>query len=104
LGTAGPAAHSPVRLKFADEPEDETVGQHIGPYKILEKVGEGGCGVVHVTGKTQLMRQQAAPKVIKLVMDRPEVIARFEVERPARAMMDHPNITEVLDPVPSGWG
>ena len=76
---------------------DEAVGQKIGRYKILEKVGEGGCGVVYVAEQTEPVRRRVALKVIKLGMDTKQVVARFEAERQALAMMDHPNIAKVLD-------
>jgi serine/threonine protein kinase len=82
--------------EIADMP-DETVGQRIGRYKILEKVGEGGCGVVYVAEQTEPVRRRVALKVIKLGMDTKQVVARFEAERQALAMMDHPNIAKVLD-------
>jgi WD40 repeat protein/serine/threonine protein kinase len=73
------------------------VGQLTGRYKLLEKVGEGGCGVVYVAQQNEPVRRRVALKVIKLGMDTKEVIARFEAERQALAMMDHPNIAKVLD-------
>jgi len=76
---------------------DEYVGQAIGRYKLLEKVGEGGCGVVYVAEQTEPVRRRVALKVIKLGMDTRQVVARFEAERQALAMMDHPNIAKVLD-------
>ena len=85
-----------MKLEIADTP-DETVGQKIGRYKILEKVGEGGCGVVYVAEQTEPVRRRVALKVIKLGMDTKQVVARFEAERQALAMMDHPNIAKVLD-------
>jgi serine/threonine protein kinase/WD40 repeat protein len=72
-------------------------GQKIGRYKILEKVGEGGCGVVYVAEQLEPIRRRVALKVIKLGMDTKQVVARFEAERQALAMMDHPNIAKVLD-------
>src|SRR6202044_27779 len=63
----------------------------------LEKVGEGGCGVVYVAQQTEPVRRRVALKVIKLGMDTKQVVARFEAERQALAMMDHPNIAKVLD-------
>jgi eukaryotic-like serine/threonine-protein kinase len=86
-----------MRLDFADEPTDEAVGRTIGRYKVLEKVGEGGCGVVYVAEQTEPVRRRVALKVIKLGMDTKQVVARFEAERQALAMMDHPNIAKVLD-------
>jgi eukaryotic-like serine/threonine-protein kinase len=85
-----------LKLELADVP-DETIGQKIGRYKILEKVGEGGCGVVYVAEQTEPVRRRVALKVIKLGMDTKQVVARFEAERQALAMMDHPNIAKVLD-------
>jgi serine/threonine protein kinase len=76
---------------------DEAVGQTIGRYKILERLGEGGCGVVYVAEQTVPVRRRVALKVIKLGMDTKAVVARFEAERQALAMMDHPNIAKVLD-------
>ncbi|MBX3745848.1 MAG: protein kinase [Verrucomicrobiae bacterium] len=79
------------------EPPDEAVGQTLGRYKLLERVGEGGCGVVYVAEQTEPVRRLVALKVIKLGMDTKQVVARFEAERQALAMMDHPNIAKVLD-------
>jgi len=75
----------------------EGVGTVIGPYKLMEKIGEGGCGVVYVAEQTEPLRRRVALKVIKLGMDTRQVVARFEAERLALAMMDHPNIAKVLD-------
>ena len=85
-----------LKLALAEAP-DEAVGQTLGRYKLLERVGEGGCGVVYVAQQTEPVRRRVALKVIKLGMDTREVIARFEAERQALAMMDHPNIAKVLD-------
>jgi len=90
----GPAGTLKVQ---PDDAPDEAVGQKIGRYKILEKVGEGGCGVVYVAEQTEPVRRRVALKVIKLGMDTKQVVARFEAERQALAMMDHPNIAKVLD-------
>jgi WD40 repeat protein/serine/threonine protein kinase len=76
---------------------DEAVGMTLGRYKLLEKLGEGGCGVVYVAEQTEPMRRRVALKVIKLGMDTKQVVARFEAERQALAMMEHPNIAKVLD-------
>ena len=86
-----------MKLEFAKEPADEAVGQTLGRYKLLERVGEGGCGVVYVAEQTEPVRRRVALKVIKLGMDTKQVVARFEAERQALAMMDHPNIAKVLD-------
>lgn len=77
--------------------EKEDAGQQIGPYKLLERIGEGGCGVVYMAEQTRPMRRRVALKLIKLGMDTKSVIARFELERQALALMDHPNIARVLD-------
>ena len=72
-------------------------GERIGRYKLLQQIGEGGCGVVYMAEQEQPVQRRVALKVIKLGMDTKEVIARFEAERQALAMMDHPNIAKVLD-------
>jgi eukaryotic-like serine/threonine-protein kinase len=93
---AAPAVPATMKLGFPDAP-DEAVGQTLGRYKLLEQLGEGGCGVVYVAEQTQPVRRRVALKVIKLGMDTKQVVARFEAERQALAMMDHPNIAKVLD-------
>ena len=94
---SAPLAQSTVKLEFANAGLDEAVGQTIGRYKLLEKLGEGGCGVVYVAEQTEPVRRRVALKVIKLGMDTKQVVARFEAERQALAIMDHPNIAKVLD-------
>src|SRR5262249_37507857 len=69
----------------------------LGPYKVLERLGEGGFGVVFLAEQTQPVRRLVALKVVKPGMDSRQVIARFEAERQALALMDHPNIARVLD-------
>src|SRR5678815_5098096 len=69
----------------------------IGPYKLLQKLGEGGCGVVYMAEQDHPIRRRVALKIIKLGMDTRNVIARFEAERQALALMDHSNIARVLD-------
>ena len=89
-----PAAAAPVgtsRLP-ANKP-----GDRIGRYKLLQQIGEGGCGVVYMAEQEEPVRRRVALKVIKLGMDTKQVIARFEAERQALALMDHPNIAKVLD-------
>ena len=86
-----------MKVQFQEETPDEAVGSTIGRYKILEQVGEGGCGVVYVAEQNEPVRRRVALKVIKLGMDTKAVVARFEAERQALAMMDHPNIAKVLD-------
>ncbi len=76
---------------------EEKPGSMIGRYKVLEKIGEGGCGVVYMAEQIHPVRRRVALKVIKLGMDTKSVIHRFEAERQALAMMDHPNIAMVLD-------
>src|ERR1043166_7544146 len=75
----------------------EKPGDRIGRYKLLEKIGEGGCGVVYVAEQQEPVQRRVALKVIKLGMDTKQVIARFDAERQAVALMDHPNIAKVLD-------
>jgi serine/threonine protein kinase len=75
----------------------EGLGTRIGNYKLLQKIGEGGCGVVYMAEQEKPIRRRVAFKIIKLGMDTKSVIARFEAERQALAMMDHPNIARVLD-------
>jgi serine/threonine protein kinase len=75
----------------------EESGESIGPYKLREQIGEGGFGSVWVAEQEKPVRRRVALKIIKLGMDTKEVIARFEQERQALAMMDHPNIAKVLD-------
>src|SRR5262249_12261683 len=86
---AAPA--SPAQTLVVQIPTEKP-GDVIGHYKIREKVGEGGFGVVYVAEQTEPVRRRVALKVIKLGMDTRSVIARFEAERQALAMMDHPNI------------
>jgi serine/threonine protein kinase len=75
----------------------EKPGDRIGRYKLLQKIGEDGCGVVYMAEQEEPVRRRVALKVIKLGMDTKSVIARFEAERQALAMMDHPNIAKVFD-------
>ena len=75
----------------------EREGDVIGRYRLLEKIGEGGMGVVYMAQQTSDVQRKVAVKVIKLGMDTRQVIARFEAERQALALFDHPNITRVLD-------
>src|SRR6476469_914117 len=75
----------------------ERPGTLIGPYKLLEQIGEGGMGLVYMAEQQQPMRRLVALKLVKPGMDSKQVIARFEAERQALAMMDHPNIAKVHD-------
>lgn len=78
--------------------EEEIPGTKcIGPYKLLQKLGEGGGGVVYMAEQERPVRRRVALKIIKLGMDTTNVIARFEAERQALALMDHPNIARVFD-------
>ncbi len=76
---------------------EEQVGAMIGSFKIVEKLGEGGCGAVYLAEQQQPIRRRVALKIVKLGLDTKTVIARFEQERQALALMDHPNIARVLD-------
>ncbi|MBI3416777.1 MAG: protein kinase [Verrucomicrobia bacterium] len=78
-------------------PLTETSGTIIGRYKLLQKIGEGGMGVVYMAEQTEPLTRKVALKIIKLGMDTRQVVARFEAERQALALMDHPNIAKVLD-------
>ena len=78
-------------------PPLETVGGRVGRYKLLQQIGEGGCGVVFMAEQNDAVRRFVALKVIKPGMDTKDVIARFEAERQALALMDHPNIARVFD-------
>jgi serine/threonine protein kinase/tetratricopeptide (TPR) repeat protein len=82
----------------------ELVGSQIGPYRLMEQIGEGGMGLVFVAEQHQPVRRRVALKIIKPGMGTREVVARFEVERQALALMDHPHIARVLDAgaTPSG--
>ena len=75
----------------------EKAGDRIGRYKLLQQIGEGGCGVVYMAEQEAPVRRRVALKVIKLGMDTKQVIARFEAERQALALMEHPNIARVFD-------
>ena len=81
----------------ASRPITEGPGQRIGPYTLLQKIGEGGMGVVYMAEQEQPVRRWVALKIIKPGMDSEKVIARFEAERQALALMDHQNIARVLD-------
>jgi WD40 repeat protein len=78
-------------------PVTEKPGDRIGRYRLLEQIGEGGCGVVYMAEQEEPVRRRVALKVIKLGMDTKQVVARFEAERQALALMDHPNIAQVFD-------
>lgn len=97
-----PPHHDLLEADVSDERNDDTVfteppGTMIGPYKLREVLGEGGMGIVYVAEQERPVRRKVALKVIKPGMDTREVIGRFEAERQALALMDHPNIAKVLD-------
>ncbi len=77
--------------------QEEQIGDCVGRYRLLEKIGEGGFGVVYRAEQREPVRRQVAVKVIKLGMDTKSIVARFEAERQALALMDHPSIARVLD-------
>jgi serine/threonine protein kinase/tetratricopeptide (TPR) repeat protein len=107
---AHPADSPPLREAMnrlkGDEPllPPEKAGDRIGRYKLLQQIGEGGCGVVYMAEQEEPVRRRVALKIIKLGMDTKSVIARFEAERQALAMMDHPNIAKVFDAGVTGAG
>jgi hypothetical protein len=96
-GFMGETAGYPAPPNPAAAVLGESAGSRIGRYHLLEKIGEGGFGVVFMAEQEKPVRRRVALKVIKLGMDTREVVARFEAERQALAMMDHPNIAKVLD-------
>jgi serine/threonine protein kinase len=91
-----PAADRPPP-ETMDEPIRESPGTMIGPYKLLQQIGEGGMGTVYMAEQTQPVHRKVALKVIKPGMDSRQVVARFEAERQALALMDHVNIARVFD-------
>ena len=95
---ATPRSDLPPTLLPAGSPhEAEQVHAQVGPYRLLEVIGEGGFGTVWMAERRDPMVQRVALKIIKAGMDTRAVVARFEQERQALAMMDHPNIAKVLD-------
>ena len=89
---------SPEPAPTVDQPPiSEGPGPQIGRYKLLQKIGEGGFGVVYMAEQQRPVRRKVALKIIKPGMDTHAVVARFEAERQALALMDHPNISRVLD-------
>jgi tetratricopeptide (TPR) repeat protein len=103
LQEPAPGALRPAEDEASSQPTQdvtaagEKAGDRIGRYKLLQQIGEGGCGVVYMAEQEEPVRRRVALKVIKLGMDTKSVIARFEAERQALALMDHPNIAKVLD-------
>jgi eukaryotic-like serine/threonine-protein kinase len=100
IGNAGDFMTVPVSLVSPASPYApvvEKAGMRIGPYKLLQQIGEGGMGVVYMAEQEEPVRRKVALKIIKPGMDTSQVVARFEAERQALAMMDHQNIARVLD-------
>lgn len=100
LGHAGGFLESPAvetTVTVAPTPLIEGPGTVIGPYKLLEQIGEGGMGFVYMAEQSRPVRRKVALKIIKPGMDTKQVIARFEAERQALALMEHPNIARVYD-------
>src|SRR6202451_2171445 len=99
LQTEDPARGDPSRGSTVpiSQPPLMKSGDRIGRYKLLQQIGEGGCGVVYMAEQEEPVHRRVALKVIKLGMDTKSVIARFEAERQALAMMDHPNTAKVLE-------
>jgi serine/threonine protein kinase len=95
----GPFMESPAgsQVVTIERPISESPGTVIGPYKLLEQIGEGGFGIVFMAEQQRPIRRKVALKVLKPGMDTRQVVARFEAERQALALMDHPNIAHVLD-------
>src|SRR5258707_11541381 len=93
----GEAGHVPLRPSAEPVQLEPQLLNKIGRYKLLERLGEGGCGVVYLAEQEEPARRRVALKIIKLGMDTRSVIARFEAERQALALMDHPNIAKVFD-------
>jgi eukaryotic-like serine/threonine-protein kinase len=87
----------PPEWKFLDTPGGRKIPKQLGPYRILQLLGEGGMGAVYLADQSEPIRRRVALKVIKLGMDSREIIARFEAERQALALMGHPSIARVLD-------
>src|SRR6266851_9526804 len=88
---------APEEIKAQARVPGEKTGDWIGRYKLLQQIGEGGCGVVFMAEQAEPVRRKVAVKIVKPGMDTKTVIARFEAERQALALMDHPNIARVLD-------
>jgi non-specific serine/threonine protein kinase/serine/threonine-protein kinase len=94
-GHGADASQSPAEA--ADGPAGGDFPERIGPYRILQRIGEGGFGEVYAAEQTEPVKRRVALKILKPGMDTKSVLARFEAERQALAMMDHPNIAKVLD-------
>src|SRR5262245_13316766 len=94
---AAASAHNGVSATVDEPPVRDQPGAVIGPYKLLQEIGEGGMGTVYMAEQTVPVKRVVALKVIKAGMDSRQVLARFGAERQALALMDHPNIAKVLD-------
>ncbi|MCC7290449.1 MAG: protein kinase [Phycisphaerales bacterium] len=92
-----PTRSTQLTSALPSPPLFERPGSRIGPYKLLQQIGEGGFGVVFMAEQDQPVRRRVALKIIKFGMDTRQIVARFEQERQALALMDHPNIAKVLD-------
>jgi serine/threonine protein kinase/WD40 repeat protein len=92
-----PAVAGPMKTQLVLPPEISQAGQIIGHYKLLQQLGEGGCGIVYMAEQEEPVQRRVALKIIKPGMDSKSVIARFDAERQALAMMDHPNIAKFFD-------
>ncbi len=89
---------------IANPPVPEKPGAFIGPYQLLEEIGEGGMGVVWMAEQAEPVERRVALKIIKPGMDTRQVVARFQAEEQALAVMDHPNIAKVFDAGTTDWG
>ena len=92
-----PGAEAQGATMRGSGPPAEKAGDRIGRYKLLQQIGEGGMGLVYMAEQDQPVRRSVALKIIKLGMDTRQVVARFEAERQALAMMNHPHIAKVFD-------
>ena len=97
LDAGTPPILSPPAVDFDEPALDLAPGTMLGDYKILDKIGEGGFGVIHVAEQRHPVRRRVAIKLLKAGMDTKQVLARFETERNALALMNHPGISRVLD-------
>ena len=93
----GSLAEEFLPVEHPDAPDADGPGSRIGRYRLLERIGEGGCGVVFLAEQSEPVRRKVALKIIRRGLDTESVITRFEAERQSLAMMDHPNIARVFD-------
>lgn len=87
----------PAVTADATTADEDGLGAHIGPYRLIDRLGAGGCGVVYLAEQAEPLKRKVALKIIRLGMDTENVIARFAAEREALALMDHSNIARVID-------